>query len=248
MRLDKDTTRQTLKRAKSQKPLYSQVVDQIQQLIRNGELTPGDQLLPERELGETLGVSRTSVRQALAVLDGMGVIEITPRGGAFVQQRTLEGAVEPLAQILYQEREQVTHLFEVRQIIETQAAALAAERRDEADIEQLRRINHRFKTELHDGDLAYQANLDFHIAIVEMAKNPLLTGIMKTILTAAIEVYVSARHKSLSINRNLYQYVNEHEQVIEAIAQQDADLACQLVIKHIDAARKRVEGIMEQNY
>jgi len=64
MRSDKATRRQILKRARSQKPIYSQVVEQIQQLIKNGDLNPGDQLLPERELGETLGVSRTSVRQA----------------------------------------------------------------------------------------------------------------------------------------------------------------------------------------
>ena len=62
--------------------MYTQVVDQIHHLIRQGELSPGDRLLPERELAETMGVSRTSVRQALGVLEGRGVIEVTPRNGA----------------------------------------------------------------------------------------------------------------------------------------------------------------------
>ena len=233
-----------LKRPTSDKPLYTQVVEQIQELIKKGDLAPGDQLLPERELSETLGVSRTSVRQALAVLDGMRIIEITPRNGAFVRQRSLEGAVEPLAQILYQERAQVTHLFEVRHLIETQATALAAQRRDEADLAKLHRLNQAFETDLASGDLAYQANVDFHLAIVDMAKNPLLTEIFKTLLLASMDVYLSARHQSLSGKQNLAQFVHEHEQIIEAITQQTPELACQAITKHLDGARQRIESIM----
>jgi GntR family transcriptional repressor for pyruvate dehydrogenase complex len=231
-----------------QQPLYSQVVEQIRQLIRQGELTPGDQLLPERELAEKLGVSRTSIRQALAVLEGMGVIEINPRDGAYVRQRSLEGAVESLTQVLFQEREQVKHSFEVRRIIETQAVRLAAERRTEADLERLQELNRQFASGLQASDLAFDANMEFHLGIVETAKNPLLTEIMGTILTATVEVYALARRQSLASSSNLSKFVNEHEQIISAIAQQNPDLAASLLGRHIDDARKRVEMVVEKDF
>ncbi len=236
-------TQQTtsLKRTTGQKPVYSQMVAQIRQMIKDGELAPGDQLLPERELAEAFKVSRTSVRQALAVLDGMGVIEITPRDGAYVRQRSLQSALEPLTQVLFQQRESVSHLFEVRQIIETQAARLAAIRREEADLERLWALNQQYEAGLDNWDLAYKANIAFHIGIVETAKNPVLSEVMSTLLTATMEVYASARNRAMSERTDLLRFVNEHAQIIEAIAQQDTGLAVDLMARHIDDARKRVK-------
>lgn len=247
MRSEERSNIGTLKRSQRQKPVYMQVVEQIQQMIKAGELAPGDQLLPERELAEKVGVSRTSVRQSLAILDGMGIIEITPRDGAYVRRLPWQGALEPLIQVLYQERDQVNHLFEVRQIIETQAAHLAALRREEADLKRLELLNQQFKAELYDGDMAFEANTRFHLCIVETAKNPILTQIMSTVLMATIEVYMSARHQSLSHVRNLFRFVDEHQQIIEAIAQQNPDLAASLLAKHIGDARQRVELVMDRN-
>jgi GntR family transcriptional repressor for pyruvate dehydrogenase complex len=230
----------SLKRSTRRKPVYIRVEEQIMGMVREGQLTPGDQLLPERELAEKLGVSRTSVRQALAVLDGRGVIEITPRDGAYVRRQSLKDTVEPLTQVLFQERSQVSDLFEVREIIETQAVRLAALRRDGADLERLRRLNREYEGDLHRGDLAFEANSRFHRAIVETAKNPLLTDIMGPLLTATMDVYVSARHRSLSGAPNLIRFVNEHEQIIDAVAHQNPDLAAELLAEHIKAARERV--------
>lgn len=244
MQASPSTQRKQFKRAKAKKPVYARVVEQIRQSIKNGDLAPGDQLLPERELADYLGVSRTSVRQALGVLEGMGIIEITPRDGAYVQQRSLDGAVEPLTQLLYQEREQVAHLFEVRRIIETQAACLAAKRRTEADLERLRELNREYEANLSNDDIAFDANMRFHLAIVETAKNPILADILGPILTATVEVYAKARQSSLSQTTNLNRFVAEHEQIIEAIAQQDTELATQLSTNHIDQAQKRVGEII----
>ncbi|MEW5957108.1 MAG: FadR/GntR family transcriptional regulator [Chloroflexota bacterium] len=225
-----------------EKPVYVQLVEQIEELTRQGDLRPGDQLLPERELAEKFGVSRTSVRKALAILDGMGIIEVTPRHGAYVRRRYLEDAAEPLTQALFQEREQVGHLFEVRQIIETQAVRLAARRRDESDLQCLRELNRQFELDLRRKDLGSQSNTQFHLCIVKAAKNPILTEIMSTVLVATIEIFAFARRRSLSQVSNLLQFVTEHEQIIDAIAHQDPDLAASLMAMHIDDARKRIES------
>ena len=245
MEAEKILTLDSFKRSPAPKPLHAQVVEQIQQLIRNGELTPGDQLLPERELAEKLGVSRTSVRKAVAKLEGMGVIEVTPRDGAYVRQRSLEDAVEPLTRILFQEREKVAHQFEVRQMIETQAARLAALRRDESDLQSLRELNRQFEAGLRQGDVAFEPNTHFHMAIVKAAKNPILTEITVALLTAAMEVYASARRRSFLDAPDSLRFVTEHDQIINAIARQDADLAAKLMAKHIDDARQRIEAAAE---
>ncbi len=66
--------------------LYRDIVAQIRQLIQDGSLAPGDQLLPERQLAEKLGVSRSALREALTALDSMGMIDITPGGGAYIKK------------------------------------------------------------------------------------------------------------------------------------------------------------------
>jgi GntR family transcriptional repressor for pyruvate dehydrogenase complex len=238
----------TLKRAAPPKPVYVQVVEQIQELIKNGHLSPGDQLLPERELAETLGVSRTSVRKALATMDGMGIIAVTPRDGAYVRRRCLEDAAEPLTQMLFQEREHVRHLFEVRQIIETQAARLAALRRDEADLACLHNLNRRFEADMLARNLTSPSNTEFHLCIVRAAKNPVLTQIMSTVLEATIEVYAAARTRTLSRAPNLLQFVTEHEQIVQAIARRDPNEAAAALARHIDDARRRIEGEETETY
>lgn len=233
----------SFKRSPAPQPVYLQVAERIQQLIKSGDLAPGDQLLSERELAEKLRVSRTSVRKAVAKLEGMGIIEVTPRDGAYVRRQSLENALEPLAQALFQEREKVFYQFEVRQIIESQAAYLAALRRDERDLQRLREFNRQFEADLYQGGTGFEANTRFHIAIVEAAQNPVLTEVMVTLLKATIQVYAGARQRSLSNTPNLLQFVAEHEGIINAIAQQDAEGAAALMAKHIDDARQRIEGI-----
>ncbi|MDH3674270.1 MAG: FCD domain-containing protein, partial [Anaerolineae bacterium] len=151
---------------------------------------------------------------------------------------------EPLTQVLYQEREQVAHLFEVRRIIETQAACLAAERCTAADAQRLRTLNREFEQGLHDRDLAYDANMRFHLGIVETAKNPILTEILGPLLTATVEVYATAREQSLSSTSNLARFVLEHEEIVEAIAHKETELSADLLAAHIDGAQRRVEQVM----
>jgi GntR family transcriptional repressor for pyruvate dehydrogenase complex len=230
-----------LKRSTELKLIYVQVVERIQQSIERGELLPGDQLLAERELAERFQVSRTSMRKALAVLAGMGVIEVSPRDGAYVRRRSLTGVAEPLTQVLFRERARVNNLFEVRQIIETQAVRLAAQRRTESDLERLQELNQQFEADLCQGRLASQSNTNFHLAIVEMAKNPPLTEIFSPVLTATMEVYALSRQRSLFNTNDLLQFANEHGQIIEAMARQDPDWAAHLMAKHVDDARRRVK-------
>jgi GntR family transcriptional repressor for pyruvate dehydrogenase complex len=142
----------------------------------------------------------------------------------------------------------VRHLFEVRQIIETQAARLAALRRDEADLACLHNLNRRFEADMLARNLTSPSNTEFHLCIVRAAKNPVLTQIMSTVLEATIEVYAAARTRTLSRAPNLLQFVTEHEQIVQAIARRDPNEAAAALARHIDDARRRIEGEETETY
>lgn len=231
-----------LKRPARQQPVSAQVVEQIRQLIKSGELSPGDQLLPERQLAEKLGIGRSSVREALAVLAGMGIVDISPRDGAYIRRRSLEDALEPLAQILFREQQSIMHMFEVRQIIETQAVRLAALRRDEDDIERLTSLAQSVETDVRDGGKSDESDTLFHVGVVETAKNPLLSSVIAALVTVMMEVYSPARQRILSNPIEAHGFLSEHRLIVNAIAEGNADEAARWMAQHIDHARERVEA------
>lgn len=233
----------SLRRPARQQPAYARVVEQIKEKLSSGELSPGDQLLPERQIAEKLGVSRSSAREALATLAGMGLIEVTARDGAYVRRRSLDDVVEPLAEILFQERESVFHLFEVRSIIETQAARLAAQRHDEADVRRLRELSRRVSLDVSMSRPADESDTRFHAGIVETAKNPLLTKVMGSLVTALMEVYSPARRQILADPDEARAFVSEHEGIVDAIAAGDPGRAAEATAQHIDHARQLLQSL-----
>ena len=112
--------------------IYEQIVDQIGQLVAQGQLQPGDRLPSERELVERFQVSRASIREALSALEMMGLIEVRSGEGTFIRQVNIESVVTPLAWMLFIEKDTDLELYEARKILEVQAAGLAAERAEEA--------------------------------------------------------------------------------------------------------------------
>lgn len=231
-----------LKRQAGQEPVYARVVKHIQEMVRQGELAPGDQLLPERELAEKLHVSRSSAREALAVLTGMGIIEVSARDGAYIRRRSFEEAIEPLASVIFQEQESVLHLFEVRQIIETQAARLAAERHSEADLKDLQTLNQQVEQDICENRPADESDTHFHLGIVKAAKNPLLTKVMGSLITALMDVYAPTRRQILADPLEAPLFVSEHQQILDAIAARNPDQASEAIIRHLAHARQQLEA------
>src|SRR5579875_1641754 len=155
--------------------LYEQVVERLRRHIDVEGLRPGDRLLSEREMAERLGVSRTSVRQALTALEVMGLVEIRHGDGVFLTHPP-EVVLPPLATALADEHEQLPAVMEVRQAIEAQTARLAARRRTAEDLETLEGALDRMARAIEAGEDPADADSDFHDGIVAAARNPLLAG------------------------------------------------------------------------
>lgn len=241
-------TESMLKR-KQTEPVYTTIVNQISDLIKQGELRPGDQLLSERELCEQFGVSRTSVRKALAILSGMGLVDVTPRDGAYVKQPGTQQAIDSLSQIVAKNRHQAGHLYEVRRLIEVQAARLAAMRRDEADVVHLWETYRRTEESIRQGQRVHEADMDFHIGIAQVSKNPFFSELMTVLISAFMDIFdiVWARAWNNPEEDQLYEhFIEQHRLIVEAIAAQDPDAAASYMTQHIEDSRKRVERVMRE--
>ena len=153
--------------------LYEEVVERLRELIDVQELRPGDRLMSERELAERLGVSRTSVRQALTALEVMGLVDVRHGGGVFLA-RALDDVLPSLATQLVHSHEQLPAVVEVREAIETQTARLAARRRSDEDLREMHEALARMEAAIDSNGDPASADAEFHTAIVNAAGNPLL--------------------------------------------------------------------------
>ncbi len=231
----------------SQQPVYLAVVDYVTNLIKQGDLQPGDPLISERELCEQFGVSRTSVRKALAILSGMGLVEVTPRSGARVAQMNAQPAINSLSQMIARNRYQAVHLYEVRRLIEVQAARLAAMRRDEADVIKLREQHNIIKNSLQNPQVLHQADMRLHVGIAESAKNPFFGELMSVLIAAYMEIFnvVWSPWGSPEEEQALFaHYIQQHSLIVEAIAEKDPEAAAAYMTQHIDDSRKQYERML----
>jgi GntR family transcriptional repressor for pyruvate dehydrogenase complex len=228
---------------KKRNRLYRDIVAQIRQLIQEGSLSPGDQLLPERQLAEKLGVGRSALREALTALDSMGLIDITPGGGAYIKKIGIESLIEPLAAIVLKEKESVYELLEARKIIEVQIARLAAARAGKSDLYQIKEAaNEMYNDAINNRD-AGESDLNFHLAIARATQNNVLFNIMTMISGLMREAYGPSRNELLKDPVQTQMWCDQNFQIYEAIKIGDPDTASTLIKEHIRMAEERLRLI-----
>lgn len=223
---------------------YEQVLKQIQDLILNGDLIPGDRLLSERELADKLEVSRTSLREALKALEMLGVVEVRA-GGTYIKTPDKDSIIKPLALALVLDRNNTYELLEVRKMIETQAAKTAAVRRNSDDLIIMKQILKEMKVALDTNDLnlAVDSDYKFHWAISSACHNKVLTRVLSTISDLFREVLIITRKKLgkyQGMNQDIY---GQHLSIYNAIKTGDSLLAETLVKEHLESLEMELRQI-----
>jgi GntR family transcriptional repressor for pyruvate dehydrogenase complex len=221
-------------------PLYEQVVERLRDFIDVEDLKPGDRLMSERELAERLGVSRTSVRQALTVLRVQGLVEIRHGDGVYL--------VEPPGQVipslaLEVANSEVDHpmIWEVREGIEVQAARLAARRRTDADLGAMAdALSAMAESVDSDGD-GVIGDRHFHRAVAQAAHNELLAQLHDQLR----ELIDRTSEASLSRPGRPPVSLHEHQEIFEAIERGDEEAAVELMREHIVESGRRIHGVGE---
>lgn len=221
------------------KKIYEEVSEILYEKIRTGELKPGDRLDSVEQLAEQLQVSRSAIREALSALKAMGLIEIKQGSGTFVKSNQSNQLDFPLSTAILTNKQGISHLLEVRKIIEVGAAASAAIHRTEEDIQSMMQILDEMKRVQGDGELGEKVDFQFHAAISAASKNPLLTTILDQVSGLMIATMKETRriwlYSKKITSEKLY---DEHMQIFLAIKQQNEELAKHAMASHLSNVEK----------
>lgn len=207
------------------------------QYIAKNSLHAGDQLPSERKLVAMTGASRLPLREALALLKGLGIIESRQGKGAFVKQLDLASLFGMLSPLLKTQSDiDVRHLFEARLCLEASIAELAAEHRTEEQLQVLDRTLADMRASVKDRATFMQHDTDFHRELARAAANPVFVVFMASIMDLLVEMQTLYRDRVAF--RNLA--VREHEALLNAIRSHDAAGARKAVEKHLRNAMERL--------
>ena len=212
--------------------LNNTIAKLLQNRILSGEYPPGEALPGQRLLATELGVSRSALREALSVLETLGLIDIRQARGVFVPDPKNSVATSTCA-VDRRTRE----VFQFRLAAEPYAAAMASRLRSDDDLQRLKGTVYRMRYALDDGQLieAAQEDFNFHHIIFSILQNSIFTDTRRRIAT---DIH-SAQRKTLRNRDELMKPLEEHQQIISAIQDQSPERASTAMANHIRAAAIR---------
>ena len=212
----------------SYKPLREVVYETLREAIKTGGLTPGERLM-EIQLAEELGVSRTPVREAIRKLELERFVVMIPRRGTYVANLSLKD---------------INEVFEIRAALDGLAAGLAAERITEEELEQLERLLVEISDHIdqHDNEKIVATDEAFHDILYRASRNERLVGIIYNLR----EQFTRFRSVSINYPGRLQNTLEEHRQLVEAIARREPEMAQQKAREHIENAEQTLLLEMDQ--
>ncbi len=214
--------------------VHEEVAKQLEELILK-TLKPGDKLPPERQLVERLGVSRSSVRDAIRKLELMGLVE--PRQGTGTVVRDVSDAVvNPLASIISGKKQLVSELLDFRMMVEPPLAARAATHASADQIAAMEEILGRHEEKVEGGHLAVKEDSEFHYTIATASGN----SIVLKVLDIVMDMLRETRSRSLQTAGRPEKSLAGHRKIMTAIKRRDASAAEKAMRQHIADIEKIV--------
>jgi len=224
------------------KRVYEHVIEQIQDMIMNGNLERGDKLPSERDLSEQLGISRTSIREALRALEIIGLVESRQGEGNFIKGDIESSMLEPLSVMFKLSGGKPLDILELRKIIEIESAKLAAQRISDDEKEELKEIMERLRNAKNEIESS-EFDKKFHYMVAKCTGNYLLLNFLNVISSLMRDFIKSARWEILQANQSQEFLVNQHQEICNAITEMDSQKAAMAMKKHIEYIYNVVEKI-----
>jgi len=223
-------------KAVRKKRAYEDIVKQIRNLIDKGRLKRGDRLPTERELSETFKVSRATVREAIFSLETMNLVDRRQGDGTYVIASSEEALIQPLADSLFQERDDIIDVFSLRKIIEPEVAQLASENRTPEEIEALERILREQEQEVSRGKNPIQKDSNFHRLLAKIARN----RVLERLLVALVGLLAKTREKYLQTEERKQKSLQGHRHILEAVKNGNGKAARQAMRRHLEEVESAV--------
>lgn len=218
------------------------VAEQIVEAIKKGAFPVGSKLPSENELAEQMGVSRPTVREALSALAAVGLIESRPGSGSFVRQPANSIAQEAL--LILESDSSCLEIMEARALLEPPVAGLAAQKRTEDDIKQLRSACMKLSELAKKGTFHpyFDADKEFHLALTNAARNNLITSVLVPLInTMDQKLYREFTQNFYFKNRlGLEEVASLHDEIFQAIVAGDSERAQKKMCKHWEKMQEAV--------
>lgn len=220
--------------------LYKEIYEQI--FTKDKKLNPGDKLPSERQLAEQMQVGRPAIREALRTLENMGFIESKVGDGTYVKELTLHNIIFPVSVLMNQNHDLLKDILEVRLMLETQTARLAACRITSEQIGGLGRVIRQMEKQLEHGDCVFTEDINFHLQIARATQNSSLEVLLQ-MCRELINIVVKA---VLSRPNEPYITLKEHQKIFEAVAAHDPDGAEKAMEEHLHRTSERIFQITQE--
>jgi GntR family transcriptional repressor for pyruvate dehydrogenase complex len=207
-----------------------EAIDKIKEMLLRGELKAGDRLPPEKELSDRLGLSRSSLREAVKALELIRVLDVRRGDGTYVTSLDAKLLNEAVAFVveLHQDKS-ILELFEVRRILEPATAFIAASRMDASHLLELRATMDGID-EHTDVEELVTHDLEFHRIITRAAGNAYLESLLDALSSSTVRARI---WRGLTQDRAVAHTLAEHKAIADALARGDAELVRALVTVHI---------------
>lgn len=216
--------------------LRERIVDEVKRAIIEGDLKPGDRLPTEMELAESLGVSRSSVREATKALEFIGVLNSSPKNGCTVGNFDLRSVVEQLRFHLEVRRATLKELLDARLLLEVGVIPMAVKCASDEELAALQKHVDGMRGAHGRGETGIEDDLAFHSGIFQAAQNRVLESFQDLIK----EFFIQMRKELLSLDEEVDASIHQHQEVLDALRARNVEGAQAAMTHHLEAVRQQI--------
>ncbi|HTK09159.1 MAG TPA: FadR/GntR family transcriptional regulator [Ktedonobacteraceae bacterium] len=221
--------------------LFEQIAEQIETRILSGELRKGDRLPTERDLAEQFHASRTAVREAMKILAQKGLVDMRPGRGTMVidgANEAMQDSIDLVMKLKLGEVGGSANLVEVREILETEIAALATARATDIEIALMREAVRVMDENLENADAFITADNRFHEALAMATQNALILILLNSIVNLLSE----QRKQIFAVAGGPQRGQIHHRRILESVIERDPEAARAAMRAHLHQVREDVSS------
>ncbi len=212
---------------------YEGILLQIHEIVQRENLRPGDKLPSERELSDSLGAGRSTVREALRALELLGLIETRRGEGTFLKHYRHNRLIDILGYFILRDSKTKKDLVEMRKILEIEAVRLACKRATEKHFEEMEKILAIAWERVEKGEIPTEEDYQFHRVICRSSRN----SVLHRIWAPLVEYSESVRSSSLSREGRARIALEEHRDIMLAIREGDQETAVARMRAHLENSK-----------
>lgn len=223
------------------------VAEWVLEQIRSQVYPEGTKLPSEREIAQTLGMSRPPVREALSALQIARIVEIRPGDGTYVKSATPANEMVSNTMSVLEESESPFEVMQARRVLEEGIIKVAATQATDEDVVRLEQVLERMEDAVEHSDLSryFQSNREFHLAVAAATHNSVLQKLLKSLLLSEEKkLWQESIQRYLSDPDHIKKYTARHERILQAIKKKDVDKAAQEMKEHFSGTVEEVRDYL----